>query len=195
MSVPSKLILASASPRRLMLLAQIGVTPDEVIPADMDETPRRKESATEYATRIALEKARHVAALPAAKGALVLSADTVVEQAGKILGKAQGAEDVTCFLNRLSGKKHRVITVMVMISPDGKTAMRQVITKIRFKRLALEEIRDYAASGEGEGKAGGYAIQGLAAKFAIEIQGSYSAVVGLPLYETSQLLTGMGYFR
>jgi septum formation protein len=179
------LVLASASPRRLDLLAQVGVTPDRVDPADIDETPRR------HALRLALEKARVVAAR--APGDFVLAADTVVAVGRRILPKAETEADALYCLRLLSGRNHKVLTGVALIAPDGRVATRLVETKVGFKRLSEAERDGYVASGQWRGKAGGYGVQGLAGGFITDLQGSYPSVVGLPLYETLNLLSGLGY--
>ena len=185
------LVLASASPRRLDLLAQVGVTPDRVDPADIDETPLRDETPRRHASRLALEKARVVAAR--APGDFVLAADTVVAVGRRILPKAETEADVLYFLKLLSGRHHKVLTGVALIAPDGRTATRLVETKVGFKRLSDAERDSYVASGQWRGKAGGYGVQGLAGGFITDLQGSYPSVVGLPLYETLNLLSGLGY--
>jgi len=185
-----KLVLASASARRLDLLAQIGVTPDIVDPADLDETPRNREAPRPYAKRIAAEKARAVAARHA--GAMVLSADTAVACAQRILPKAETMRVAEDCLRCLSGRRHRVLSVVCLILPDGSIRQRVVETAIRFKRLEAQEIAAYIKGGEWHGKAGGYAIQGQAAVFVAWLNGSYSNVVGLPLFETHALLKSAG---
>ncbi len=183
-----RLILGSASPRRRDLLAQIGVVPDEIRAADIDETPGSAEPPRRYVERMAREKCL---AFPAENGAIILTADTVVSAGRRILGKPENADQARQFLELLSGRRHRVTTAVCAAS--GK-ALRQktVETRVRFKRLSGAEITDYLASGEWQGKAGGYAIQGIAAAFIPAINGSYSNVVGLPLTETAGLLSGMG---
>jgi septum formation protein len=185
------LVLASASPRRLDLLAQVGVTPDRVDPADIDETPLRDETPRRHASRLALEKARVVAAR--APGDFVLAADTVVAVGRRILPKAETEADVLYCLKLLSGRHHKVLTGVALIAPDGRTATRLVETKVGFKRLSDAERDSYVASGQWRGKAGGYGVQGLAGGFITDLQGSYPSVVGLPLYETLNLLSGLGY--
>ena len=185
----STLILASASPRRLALLAQIGVTPDEIRPADVDETPERDELPRLLAQRLARAKA----AMEAMPGHFILAADTVVGLGRRVLPKAGDPAEVAACLGLLSGRRHHVITAVVLIAPDGSRAERVVNTAVAFARLHPSQIQDYAAHGEGIGKAGGYAIQGRAAAFVRELIGSYSGVVGLPLFETAQLLRGRGY--
>jgi septum formation protein len=180
------LILASASPRRLALLAQIGITPDKVIAADIDETPMPKERPHLYVARVAQAKAQHVAALHA--DAVILAADTAVVCATRILPKATNADEAKACLKRLTGRRHRVITSVCVIKPGQKPRVKTVISMVQFMRLNAQDIADYIASGEWEGKAGGYAIQGIAAKFIRKLHGSHSAVIGLPLHETAKLL-------
>ncbi|WP_370154825.1 nucleoside triphosphate pyrophosphatase [Ferrovibrio sp.] len=188
---PVSLVLASASPRRRDLLAQMGVTPTEILPAELDETPGKGELPRALALRLAAGKAAAVAALR--PDALVLAADTVVALGRRILPKAADAAEVRACLALLSGRRHRVLTGLVLCHPDGRRQTRLAETIVRFKRLSAAEIAAYAACGEGEGKAGGYGIQGRAAAFVPWIGGSYSNVVGLPLAETAQLLDGFGY--
>ncbi len=183
------LILASASPRRLALLAQIGIAPDQVLPADIDETPHRDELPRLYAERMAAEKARRVAQ----PGAFTLAADTVVALGRRIMPKAEDAEDVRACMALLSGRRHHVLTALVLVAPDGSAAARLSDSAVAFARLLPSQLDAYAACGEGVGKAGGYAIQGRAAAFARFLSGSYSGVVGLPLFEAAQLLRGRGY--
>ncbi len=185
------LVLASASPRRRALLAQIGVAPDAVAPAEIDETPARGELPRTYALRLAGEKA---AAVASGRGAetLVLAADTVVACGRRILGKPQDRAEAERFLRLLSGRRHRVTTA-VCLAGRGASRLRAVETRVKLKRLSEGEIAAYLASGEWQGKAGGYAIQGIAAAFVPEIFGSYTNVVGLPLAETAALLQGAGY--
>jgi septum formation protein len=190
---PQRLVLASASPRRLQLLAQVGITPAAVLAADLDETPLKTDTPRTLALRLAAAKAQHVAAK--AEGAFVLAADTVVAVGRRVLPKAEDAEEVTDCLKLLSGRSHKVLTGVAGVSPAGKLAVRLVESRVRFKRLTSAEIARYVASGEGVGKAGGYGVQGLAGAFVIELHGSYSGVVGLPLYETTNLLTGLGLRR
>ncbi len=187
----SQLILASASPRRKDLLKQIGITPDLVAPADIDESPLKKELPRQYAMRIAEQKACIVAEKHV--GTFVLGADTVVTTGSRILPKASDDAEVEKCLKLLSGKQHSVLTAVCVISPDGKKSTRIVTTKVKFKLLTNDEIALYIKCGEGVGKAGGYAIQGLAGGFVKAINGSYSSVVGLPLFEVKNMLSGLGY--
>ena len=183
------LTLASASPRRLALLAQIGVTPDHVSPADVDETPHKAELPRVYARRIAAAKA-DAAAVP---GHFVLAADTVVAVGRRILPKAELLDEAAQCLRLLSGRNHRVYTAICLVTPKEAFRQRLVETRVRFKRLSAEDIEAYLASGEWRGKAGGYAAQGIAGTFMVKIVGSYTNVVGLPLYEAMTLLGGEGY--
>lgn len=191
------LVLASASPRRLQLLEQIGLTPDHLSPSDIDEEPLPAERPRDYAVRMAREKAE--VAWERVREALdpsttyVVAADTAVALGRRILPKADSREAAEMCLRALSGRNHRVNTGVVVCAPGGKMRDRAVETRVKLKRLSDEDISDYLASGEWEGKAGGYAIQGRAGAFVTGIVGSYSAVVGLPLYETAQLLNGAGY--
>ena len=190
-AAPQRLVLASASPRRLDLLRQIGLEPDAVAAADVDETPLKTESPRQLALRLAAAKAARVAGLEL--GAFVLAADTVVAVGRRVLPKAETEADGRACLELLSGRAHRVLTGVAVIAPDGRVAERLVESRVRFKRLTAAEIEGYLACGEGLGKAGGYAIQGRAGGLVIDLQGSYSGVVGLPLYETRNLLAGLGY--
>lgn len=180
----ARLILGSASPRRLNLLAQIGITPDEIRPADIDETPRRDEDARTYVRRMAAEKAE---AVPAEADDIVLAADTVVTAGRRILGKPEDVAQARAFLTLLSGRRHRVMTA-ITLRRQGREWSRLVETQVRLRPLSAQEIEDYLASNEWQGKAGGYAIQGRAGAFVNWIEGSFSAVVGLPLAETATLL-------
>ena len=184
-----KLILASASPRRLQLLAQVGVVPDGVEPAEIDETPRKGELPRPYAERLGREKARAVHK----PGQFTLAGDTVVAVGRRILPKAESAAEVEACLRLMSGRAHHVLTSVCLLGPDGQMAERLSDTRVILKRLSEIEIAAYVASGEGLGKAGGYGIQGLAGAFIQRINGSYSCIVGLPLFETMSLLTGLGY--
>ncbi len=184
-------ILASSSPRRLDLLRQIGLEPTNVVPAEIDETPRARELPGQLARRLARAKAERVAALH--PKALVLGADCVVAAGRRILPKAETEEEARACLSLLSGRRHRVHAAVCAITPDGRRAERLVVTVVLFKRLSAAEIAGYLACGEWHGKAGGYAIQGRAARFVRFLRGSYSAVVGLPLAETVALLEGLGH--
>lgn len=184
-------ILASASPRRLDLLAQIALSPDLVDPADIDETPLPAEPPMAHARRLAAAKVRIVAARH--PGAFVLGADTVVACGRRILPKALDRDTARKCLALLSGRRHRVHGAVALMTPAGKLAERDAVTIVAFKRLTPREIADYLDSGEWHDKAGGYAIQGLAARFVRQLGGSYSNVVGLPLFETAGLLLGQGY--
>jgi septum formation protein len=192
-----KLILASGSPRRLDLLAQAGITPDRLLPMDLDETPRRAEHPRSLARRLAQDKAEAafqvVRTDPAWAGSYILAADTVVAVGRRILGKPEYLEEASSSLHLLSGRSHWVYTGICLITPQSTTRVKVVETKVRFKRLSNIELKSYLASGEWRGKAGGYGIQGFAGTFIQKLVGSYSAVVGLPLFETVQLLTGEGY--
>jgi len=186
-----RLILASASPRRLDLLARIGVTPDAVAPADIDESVVKGELPRVHAERLAREKALAVAAQH--PDALVLGADTVVAVGRRILPKAELLDEASQCLRLLSGRNHRVHTAVCLVTPSGSFRQRLVETKVRFKRLNEEDIESYLASGEWRGKAGAYAAQGNAGSFVVKTVGSYSNAVDLPLYETTSLLLGEGY--
>jgi septum formation protein len=185
------LVLASASPRRLELLARIGVVPDRIAPTETDETPLKAELPRLLAARLAAAKA--VAA--AEPEALVLAADTVVGVGRRILGKPADAAEARRFLGLLSGRRHHVYTGVALRTPDGRLRTRLVNTVVAFQRLTDQQVEHYLASGEWEGKAGGYAIQGHAEIFVRFLSGSYSNVVGLPLFETAQLLRGVGWLR
>ena len=180
------LILASASPRRLELLARIGIVPQQVIPAEIDETPQQGELPGPYALRVSLAKARAVAARH--PGIPVLAADTVVACGRRILPKAESEAEARHCLDLLSGRRHRVYTALALIDAQGRERTRLSMTQLRFKRLSPEEKESYLQCGEWRGKAGGYAIQGRAAAFIPWISGSYENVMGLPLYEAAQLL-------
>ncbi|MEX1147192.1 MAG: Maf family protein [Sphingomonadales bacterium] len=186
-----RLILASASPRRLDLLDQIGVAPDLIDPAHIDETPHRDEPPAALARRLAREKAAVVAARHG--GDFVLAADTVVACGRRILPKPHGEDEVRACLGLLSGRRHTVLSGVALATAPDSVRDRLVTTRVTFKRLSSDEIDAYIASGEWQDKAGGYAIQGLAGAFVRQINGSYPAVVGLPLYETLSLLRGAGY--
>jgi len=184
-------VLASASPRRLELLRQVGLAPDSIDPPDIDETPRRGELPPAYVMRLAEEKARTV--MPRHPGAVILGADTVVACGRRILPKTEDEASARSCLELLSGRRHRVHGAITLVIPDGGLTSRRVDSLVAFKRLSEIEIRAYLCSGEWRGKAGGYAIQGRAAALIRWVSGSYSNVVGLPLFETVQLLAGRGY--
>jgi septum formation protein len=192
-----RLILASGSPRRLDLLAQAGITPDRLLPMDLDETPRRAEHPRSLARRLAQDKAEAafqvVRTDPAWAGSYILAADTVVAVGRRILGKPEYLEEASSSLHLLSGRSHWVYTGICVITPQSTTRIKVIETKVRFKRLSNIELKSYLASGEWRGKAGGYGIQGFAGTFIQKLSGSYTAVVGLPLAETVQLLVGEGY--
>ena len=185
------LVLASASPRRLELLGQIGLIPDLVEPADIDETPRPRELPAALALRLARDKASAVAARH--PGAWVLGADTVVACGRRVLAKAGDASAARQCLTLLSGRRHRVHGSVSIVDPGGVQRARRITTTVSFKRLTAGEIDRYIASDEWRGKAGGYAIQGLAGAFVTSVNGSYFNVVGLPLYETLAVLRGSGF--
>lgn len=192
-----KLVLASGSPRRLALLNQVGIEPDTLVPVEVDETPSKGELPRALATRVARAKAE--AAFEVARrseefrGAFILCADTVVAAGRRILPKADMLDEAAQCLRLLSGRNHRVYTGVCLVTPKGTFRQRLVETRVRFKRLSPADLEAYLASGEWRGKAGGYAIQGLAGSFVVKLVGSYTNVVGLPLYETVALLTGEGY--
>ncbi len=184
-----RLILGSASPRRLELLAQLGLRPDDVRPPDVDETPLAGETPLAYCQRIARSKAE---AVPAGDDEVVLCADTTVALGRRILGKPLDEKDAERMLALLSGRRHRVITA-VAVRTGERILERAVATAVKVKRLSHEEVSAYLAGGDWRGKAGAYAIQGPAGAFIPWIQGSFSAVMGLPVYETAQLLRAAGY--
>jgi len=186
-----RLILASASPRRLDLLRQIGVFPDKIIPADIDEAITKSDTPRSLALRLAKSKAVKVSYNY--EGYFVLGADTVVSVGSRILSKPINSEQARDFLKLLSGRRSRVFGGVALLSPSHEMRHRVVETMVKFKRLSEQEINYYIASGEWEGKAGSYAIQGIASKFIPSINGSYSNIVGLPLYETAQLMFGLGF--
>jgi septum formation protein len=185
-------VLASESPRRKALLAQAGIAPASIRPAAVDETPRKQELPRAYALRIATAKAQAVAPAFAEQGPLVLAADTVVACGRRILPKAEDDDTVRRCLTLLSGRNHTVLTAVALTRAEGSLRTRLVETRVTFRRLGADEIDAYVRSGEGLGKAGGYAIQGLAEIFVRRINGSWSNVVGLPLCETVGLLRACG---
>jgi septum formation protein len=192
-----KLVLASGSPRRVTLVNQAGIEPDALRPADIDETPKRGELPRACANRLARAKAEAAVRLISVddelRGAYVLSADTVVAVGRRILPKAELLDEAAQCLRLLSGRNHRVHTAVCLVTPSGAFRQRLVETRVRFKRLSEEDVESYLASGEWRSKAGAYAAQGIAGSFIVKIVGSYSNVVGLPLYETTTLLLGEGY--
>jgi septum formation protein len=187
------LVLASESPRRKSLLAQVGIVPDAIVSPQIDEAVLKGEVPRVHALRLAEAKARAVAAAWQGDPALILAADTVVACGRRILPKASDAAEVRRCFALLSGRSHQVLTAVALAKPDASVISRVALTRVSFTRLANDEIDAYAASGEGLGKAGGYAIQGLADCFVRQINGSYSNVVGLPLFHTLQMLKGCGY--
>lgn len=188
-----RLILASASPRRLELLAQIGIVPDSVEKPNCDESDRKGETPRGYVTRIIEEKMAYVS--PRSSRAFVLTCDTIVVCGRRILQKATTPDEAQSFLRLLSGRRHQVITGVCLRTPSEKLIKRLVTTTIQFKRLTDLEIETYIQSNEWQDKAGAYAIQGMAGRFITGLTGSYSAVVGLPLHETYMMLEGNGYFH
>ncbi|MEO0498310.1 MAG: Maf-like protein [Pseudomonadota bacterium] len=196
------LVLASASPRRLQLLQQVGIEPDHLVPADVDETPAKAEVPRSLAKRLARTKADVASHLVARRSeqdeddwgdTYIVAADTVVAVGRRILPKTELLDEAVSCLSLLSGRNHKVFTSVCVVTPKGVTRQKLIETKVRFKRLSREERESYLASGEWRGKAGGYAIQGLAGSFVVKLQGSYSSVVGLPLADTVNLLVGDGY--
>ena len=184
-----RFILASASPRRIELLARIGITPDEILPAEIDETPLKAERPADYARRIAADKAKAISV----PGALILAADTVVAAGRRILPKAETEAEARSALELLSGRRHNVLSAITLIDAKGVARHRLSTSIVAFKRLSEEEIQAYLDSREWEGKAGGYAIQGRAEALIRSLSGSHSAVMGLPLYETRLLRRAAGY--
>ncbi|MCX7347509.1 MAG: Maf family nucleotide pyrophosphatase [Alphaproteobacteria bacterium] len=194
---PVKLVLASASPRRLQLLERVGLVPDLLNPADVDETPRKRETPRAHSIRLAGEKATVALDMPQVRALgpniFLLAADTVVGLGRRIIPKAETEDEARDCLSLLSGRSHWVYSTVVLVAPGRRTSRRCVETKVRFKRLSREDIDSYIASGEWRGKDGAYAIQGRAEAFVRMLTGSHSAVIGLPLYETVHLLEGAGY--
>jgi septum formation protein len=192
-----KLVLASASPRRLALLEQAGLVADLLSPTDVDETPRRRETPRALSLRLAGDKAKAAAAAPLVQAlagpVFVVAADTVVAVGRRVIPKPQSVEEATAALELLSGRSHHVYTSVCVITPQGASRSRVVDTKVRFKRLTREDIECYLMSDEWRDKAGGYAIQGRADAFVRSLNGSYTGVVGLPLYEVMALLQGNGF--
>lgn len=192
-----RLILASASPRRRDLLAQIGIVADEIIAAEIDETPKDGETPSALAQRLAVQKAAGVAAMKSgnadASAELILAADTVVSVGRRILPKTETEDEARACLALLSGRGHRVYSGICVMTQAGGVQTRLVASRVKFKPLSGADIEAYLASNEWQGKAGGYAIQGRAGRFVTALVGSYSNIVGLPLYETANLLAGAGY--
>jgi septum formation protein len=192
-----KLVLASGSPRRLALLAQIGVEPDALMPAEVDEMPERSELPRALAVRLAREKAEAVIERvrdnEQLRGAYIVAADTVVAVGRRILPKPELLEEASACLRLLSGRTHRVYSGVCLVTPKNSIRTRLVESRVRFKRLSALDLDSYLASGEWRGKAGGYAIQGLAGSFVVKLIGSYPNVVGMPLFETATMLMGEGF--
>ncbi|OJU15583.1 MULTISPECIES: nucleoside triphosphate pyrophosphatase [unclassified Sphingomonas] len=189
MAAGPALVLASASPRRRDLLARIGVAPARIVAPDIDETPLRNERPRDYVRRVAAAKA---AAVERAPGEVILAADTTIAVGRRILGKPEDEADLRMMLGLLAGRRHHCLSAVAVIDAEGRLRERLSDTIVTFKPLSLAEIDDYVASGEGEGKAGGYAIQGRAETWVRRLAGSHSGVVGLPLYETGALLRAAG---
>lgn len=187
--IDQRLVLASASPRRLALLAQIGIMPERIVSTAIDESPFPRELPRSHALRVAREKA----GATAAPGCFVLAADTVMCAGRRILPKAETEAQALACLTLLCGRRHRVFTAVVLRDPNGRQAERLVESAVTLARLTPEQLGAYLSSGEWKGKAGGYAVQGQAASFVRFLSGSYSNVVGLPLFETAQLLRGAGW--
>lgn len=197
MAISARLILASGSPRRLELLQQVGLEPDLLTPVDADETPLKAEAPRSLAKRLAKVKAemavKNMERSGNREGAYILAADTVVAVGRRILPKAELLDEASACLRLLSGRAHRVYTGITLITPNGTMRHRLVESRVRFKKISQNEFDTYLATGEWRGKAGGYAIQGIAAAFVVKLIGSYTNVVGLPLHETVALLEGEGY--
>ena len=190
MSRPSQLVLASASPRRLELLAQIRIHPTRVVAANIDETPQKNELPRAYARRIAIEKAKVVSF---AHDGLILAGDTVVSCGRRILPKADNVDSAIASLRLLSGRQHRVYGGIALLTGDKRLLVRVVCSKVKFRRLTTDDITTYVQSADWQGKAGGYAIQGFAAQYIRYISGSYSNIVGFSLYDVAALLNSVGY--
>lgn len=185
-----KLVLASSSPRRLELLGRLGVKPDRIMSPDIDETPLKAELPRDYVLRMAHEKA---AAVERADDEILIAGDTIVAVGRRILGKADNDAEQRQFLKLMGGRRHHTMSAVCVIAADGTARTKLSDSTIKFKRFDDQEIEGYIKSGEGQGKAGGYAIQGLAEAFVISISGSFSGIMGLPLYETRNLLISSGY--
>ena len=186
-----ELILASASPRRLQLMAQLGLEPTKIVPADIDETAHKSEMPLAYAKRMADEKASLIASRH--PEGFIIGGDTVAAVGRRILPKAETEDDVRHCLSLLMGRSHRVYGGLALICPDGRKIVKASISHVVFKRLDKGDIDSYIAQGDWQGKAGGYAIQGAAARYIKQIRGSYSQIMGLDLYLLSNMLTGAGY--
>lgn len=197
MELRQKLILASGSPRRLDLLKQVGIEPVRLMPMELDETPKKSEHPRSLARRLSTDKASaaydEIRRDPVWNDSYIVAADTVVAVGRRILPKAEYLEEASSALHLLSGRSHWVFTGVCLITPSGTVRQKIVETKVRFKRLSGLDIESYLASGEWRGKAGGYAVQGIAGCFVQKLVGSYTNVVGLPLFETLQLLSGEGF--
>lgn len=197
MELRQKLILASGSPRRLDLLKQVGIEPARLMPMDLDETPKKSEHPRSLARRLSTDKAKaayqEIRRDPVWNDSYIIAADTVVAVGRRILPKAEYLEEASSSLHLLSGRSHWVFTGVCLITPGGTVRQKIVETKVRFKRLSGLDIESYLASGQWRGKAGAYGIQGIAGCFVQKIVGSYTNVVGLPLFETLQLLSGEGF--
>ncbi len=185
-----RLVLASSSPRRLELLGRLGITPDRIASPDIDETPHKNELPRAYVLRMAEEKAR---ALDKADDEILIAGDTTVAVGRRILGQAEDPAEQRRFLELVSGRRHHVLSAVSVVAADGTQRTKLSDSIVKFKRFEDREIDAYIASGEGEGKAGGYAIQGMAEAFVTWMSGSYSGIMGLPLYETRNLLISAGY--
>jgi len=197
MTVRPQLVLASGSPRRLQILQQAGIEPDQLSPVNADETPQKGEAPRSLAKRLARDKAelalQNAARSPELADSFILAADTVVALGRRVLPKAETLDQASTCLRLLSGRSHRVYTGVTLVTPKGAMRHRLVETRVRFKRLSHDETEAYLASGEWRGKAGGYAIQGLAGTFVVKLVGSYTNVMGLPLHETIAMLVGEGF--
>jgi septum formation protein len=184
------LILASASPARLELLKNVGYTPDLIVPADIDETPLRNENPREYVKRIALNKAKKIKESYATD--TIIAADTIAVRGARIIGKAADGTEAAKIIGLLSGSRHKVITGLVIISSSGQISQKSISTSISFKKLSVQEIEEYIATNAWVGKSGCFGLQGAASAFIKSINGSYSNVIGLPLYETCNILKTLG---
>lgn len=185
------LILASASPARKTLLEAAGLAPDLIVPADIDETPRKGEKPTAYVKRLAEEKA--LAIQQKHPKAYIIAADTIAVMGARIIGKASSRAEAEKIIRRFSGRKHRVITGLCVLSPDGKKSVRLISSAVKCRMVQAKEIKTYLDSGEWEGKSGCYGLQGRASAFIETINGSYTSIIGLPIAETISILNGMGY--